>query len=91
MNLTNSAFFAMSIIFFLPSIYSLSYCSLRFNVWTMVVVSVIGAWVECFINHSFVFAFVGSYIIGISYSLIKNIVTRISSVWFAPHRVSLIL
>ena len=81
----------MGIIFFLPSIYCLSYCSVRFNIWTIVLLSVLGAWIECFINHSFIFAFIGSYIIGASFAYLKNIVTRISSIWFAPNQVSLCL
>ncbi len=77
----------MSIVFFVPSTYALSYLSIRFSIWVIVIVTVAGSWLACLINSSISFAFAGRLVFAINFPFAKNIITRISSIWFAPHKV----
>lgn len=77
----------MSIAFFIPSAYTVSYCTMKFNVRIIVIVVIVGAWMETLLEHSFALAVIGRYIFSISAVFLKNIATRISSVWFAADKV----
>ena len=78
----------MSLVLGVPALYSLSHCPIRVNLVFILGPLVIGSWLKCLLNHSFAFAFVGHYILASTYSFHKNLITRLSAVWFPPHRVS---
>lgn len=65
----------MSLIFILPSIYILSYVSVRVNMLIVVVVTIIGSWLRCLININLMYAAIGQYIFAISFVFIKSIPT----------------
>ncbi len=86
-NWINSAYFVMSLVFILPSIYLLSYVSVRTNLFIVVIVTIIGSWLRCLINVGIIYAAVGQYVFAISFVFMRSIPTRLSAIWFAPgHR-----
>ena len=76
----------VTLLFGVPITYVLSYYSMRLNLALMIFTSLLGCWLRCLVNISFYFAVIGHFCIGFSFVFYRSIASRISSIWFAPHK-----
>ena len=86
-NLYDSGYMITNLVFGVPIGYLLSYLTIRLNVILTLATAILGAWLRCLVNQNFYFAFIGHYLLGISFSFIRSFIPRVSAVWFPPaHR-----
>jgi hypothetical protein len=73
-------------IFFLPlnfpAVIALDGWGLRDGVLIGLILTVIGLWVKCLINQSFIFAIIGQTILAISQPFLMNAPAKVSANWF---------
>ncbi len=76
----------MNLVLGVPLTYVLSYNSIRLNIFLLTMFNVLGVWLRCLVNQSFWFAFLGHYMLGVSFSFYRSIPSRLSSIWFASEK-----
>ena len=79
-----SGYLVSSIIVSVPLSQVVARRGVRYGIFLGAVCLILGSWLMVFINESFVYPFIGQYLLGASFPIVLNCMTQFSAHWFGP-------